>query len=650
MPPGAKIVVLGGPAMLIGLGGGAASSVGSGASAEDLDFASVQRGNPEIQRRAQEVIDQCWALGDGESDPADPRRRRGRPVERDSRIHRAQRSRRPHRSARRAVGRAGHVAAGDLVQRGAGALRARRSRRSSSSASRRCASASAVRSRSSARRPTTAGSRSRDPLFENAPVDVPLDVILGKPPKMTRDVRRVPALGRRRSMPRASTSSKRRIGCCASRRSPTRRSSSRSAIARVGGMISRDPMVGPWQVPVSDVAVTLSDYTSHSGEAMAMGERTPLALLDAPASGRMAVAEAITNIAAADIGALADVRLSANWMAACGEPGEDADLYATVKAVGEEFCPALGITIPVGKDSLSMKTSWTRGRARAQDGRAAVADRLGVRAGARRAPHADAAAAHRSRRQLAAADRSRRRTQSPRRLVSRAGLRQPRARSARLRRSRASREFLRRDRRAARARARCSRITIAPTAACSRRWPRWRSPAAAASSVDLGRGRAARSLRRCSAKSSARCCRFARSDAQAVRASARTSRPRALRERRSAASTSADRVAIRAGGKVVLDEARTDVASRVVRDELPHGRAARQPAVRARAVRSCDRSERSGPERAPDVRAAAGHRRAVHRQGRAAEGRDPARAGREQPRRDGGRVPSRRLHCRTTCT
>jgi phosphoribosylformylglycinamidine synthase len=126
----------------------------------------------------------------------------------------------------------------------------------------------------------------------------------------------------------------------------------------VGGLISRDPFVGPWQVPVSDVAVTLSDYTSTAGEAMSMGERTPVALLDAPASGRMAVAEAITNIAAADIAKLSDVRLSANWMAACGEPGEDADLYATVKAVGEEFCPALGITIPVGKDSLSMKTSW----------------------------------------------------------------------------------------------------------------------------------------------------------------------------------------------------------------------------------------------------------------------------------------------------
>ncbi|HET9448407.1 MAG TPA: phosphoribosylformylglycinamidine synthase, partial [Steroidobacteraceae bacterium] len=203
-----------------------------------------------------------------------------------------------------------------------------------------------------------------DPQFKNAPVDVPLEVILGKPPKMLRDVRRVPALS---------------DGFDASRLDVVEaayRLLRFPAIAdktflitigdrTVGGMISRDPMVGPWQVPVSDVAVTLSDYTSHAGEAMAMGERTPLALLDAPASGRMAVAESLTNIAAADIGAICDVRLSANWMAACGEPGEDADLYATVKAIGEEFCPALGITIPVGKDSLSMKTSWTQeGRAR----------------------------------------------------------------------------------------------------------------------------------------------------------------------------------------------------------------------------------------------------------------------------------------------
>src|SRR6185295_4203277 len=126
----------------------------------------------------------------------------------------------------------------------------------------------------------------------------------------------------------------------------------------VGGLTARDQLVGPWQVAVADVAVTASDYVGYTGEAMAMGERSPVALLDGPASGRLAVGEAITNILAADVESLAQVRLSANWMAACGEPGEDATLYATVKAVGEELCPTLGITIPVGKDSLSMKCAW----------------------------------------------------------------------------------------------------------------------------------------------------------------------------------------------------------------------------------------------------------------------------------------------------
>jgi phosphoribosylformylglycinamidine synthase len=196
-----------------------------------------------------------------------------------------------------------------------------------------------------------------DRLLEVNPVDLPLEVILGKPPKMTRDVRRLPPLSD------AFDASAVDIREAAYRllRLPTVADKTfliSIGDRTVGGMISRDPMVGPWQVPVSDVAVTISDYTSTTGEAMTMGERTPLALLDAPASGRMAVAEAITNIAAADVRALSDVRLSANWMAACGEPGEDADLYATVKAVGEAFCPALGIAIPVGKDSLSMKTSW----------------------------------------------------------------------------------------------------------------------------------------------------------------------------------------------------------------------------------------------------------------------------------------------------
>ena len=223
VPPGAKIIVLGGPAMLIGLGGGAASSVGSGASAEDLDFASVQRGNPEIQRRAQEVIDQCWALGDGESDPADPRRRRGRLVERDSRIDRTQRSRRPHRSARRAVGRARHVAAGDLVQRGAGALRARH----------RAGSARSLRGAVRARALSVRGRRRDDRRRLAQGRGSAIQERASRPAARRHSRQAAEDAARRaraclrcpmRSMQRASMSSKRRIGCCAFPRSRTRRS------------------------------------------------------------------------------------------------------------------------------------------------------------------------------------------------------------------------------------------------------------------------------------------------------------------------------------------------------------------------------------------------------------------------------------------
>jgi phosphoribosylformylglycinamidine synthase len=363
VPAGAKVIVLGGPAMLIGLGGGAASSVGSGASAEDLDFASVQRGNPEIQRRAQEVIDQCWALGAanpillihdvGAGGLSNAIPESIAHSHRGGRIDlRAVPSDEPGMSpleiwCNEAQERYVLVVAPEHLERFA-ALCARE----------RCPYAVVGET-------TDDGwLKVRDTRFENSPVDVPLDVILGKSPKMLRDVRRVPALGDGFDASRVD------IVEAAYRLLRFPAIADKTFLVTigdrtVGGMISRDPMVGPWQVPVSDVAVTLSSYTSHTGEAMAMGERTPLALLDAPASGRMAVAEAVTNIAAADIGAISDVRLSANWMAACGEPGEDADLYATVKAVGEEFCPALGITIPVGKDSLSMKTSWTQaGRAR----------------------------------------------------------------------------------------------------------------------------------------------------------------------------------------------------------------------------------------------------------------------------------------------
>jgi phosphoribosylformylglycinamidine synthase len=358
IPPGAKVVVLGGPAMLIGLGGGAASSVGSGASAEDLDFASVQRGNPEIQRRAQEVIDQCWGLGAanpillihdvGAGGLSNAIPESIAHSHRGGRIDlRAVPSDEPGMSpleiwCNEAQERYVVVVAPQHIERFA-ALCARE----------RCPYAIVGET-------TDDGwLKVADAKFGTTPVDVPLDVILGKPPKMLRDVRRVPGLGD------AFDASRVDVVEAAYRLLRFPAIADKTFLITigdrtVGGMISRDPMVGPWQVPVSDVAVTLSDYTSHSGEAMAMGERTPLALLDAPASGRMAVAEAVTNIAAADIGAISDVRLSANWMAACGEPGEDADLYATVKAVGEEFCPALGITIPVGKDSLSMKTSWTQ--------------------------------------------------------------------------------------------------------------------------------------------------------------------------------------------------------------------------------------------------------------------------------------------------
>jgi phosphoribosylformylglycinamidine synthase len=363
IPVGAKLVVLGGPAMLIGLGGGAASSVNSGASSADLDFASVQRGNPEIQRRAQEVIDRCTArwnlnpillihdVGAGGLSNAVPEAvahtpGRGALIDLAA-IPNDEPGMSPmelwcNESQERYVlvidaGRLDDFAAITRRERcpyavigeidGTGVLVL------------------------------------EDKQHATRPVDMPLEVLLGKAPKMLRDVRRA----RPPQLPLALANFDLRDAAYRLLRFP--------AVAdktflisigdrTVGGMISRDQMVGPWQVPVADVAVTLADYFGHAGEAMALGERTPVAVLDAPASGRLAVAEALTNILAADIGALSNVRLSANWMAACGEPGEDAALYATVLAVGEELCPALGIAIPVGKDSLSMKTAWGDGPAR----------------------------------------------------------------------------------------------------------------------------------------------------------------------------------------------------------------------------------------------------------------------------------------------
>jgi phosphoribosylformylglycinamidine synthase len=363
IPVGAKIIVLGGPAMLIGLGGGAASSVNSGASSADLDFASVQRGNPEIERRAQEVIDRCTArwtqnpillihdVGAGGLSNAVPESVAHTPG-RGARIDLAAiPNDEPGMSPMELwcnESQERYVVIVDAAKLDDFAAIAQRER---------CPFAVIGEIDG------TGVLVLEDKLHGTRPVDLPLEVLLGKAPKMLRDVRRV-------TPPQAAFLSR-----DLDLREAAYRLLRFPAVAdktflisigdrTVGGMISRDQMVGPWQVPVADVAVTNADYFGHAGEAMSMGERTPVAVLDAPASGRLAVGEALTNILAADIGSLSNVKLSANWMAACGEPGEDAALYATVHTVGEEFCPALGIAIPVGKDSLSMKTVWGEGASR----------------------------------------------------------------------------------------------------------------------------------------------------------------------------------------------------------------------------------------------------------------------------------------------
>jgi phosphoribosylformylglycinamidine synthase len=359
VPVGAKLIVLGGPAMLIGLGGGAASSVGSGASTADLDFASVQRGNAEIQRRAQETIDGCWELGDGNPillihDVGAGGLSNAVP---EAVAH-------SHRGARvdlRAIPSAEpgmsplELWCNEAQERYVVVVAPQALEAFTAIAERERCPFAVIGEIDDTGRLTVS-----DPLLGGEPVDMPLEVLLGKAPRMVRDVRSAAMEPRPLDLPRIEL------------REAVYRVLRLPAVAdktflitigdrTVGGMVSRDPLVGPWQVPVSDVAVTVADYRGHAGEAMSMGERTPVAVLDAPASGRLAVGEAITNILAADVLSLSRIRLSANWMAACGEPGEDAALYETVRAVGKELCPALGIAIPVGKDSLSMRTSWQDG-------------------------------------------------------------------------------------------------------------------------------------------------------------------------------------------------------------------------------------------------------------------------------------------------
>ena len=382
-PPGTLLVQLGGPGMRIGMGGGAASSMSSGANAAHLDFDSVQRGNPEIQRRAQEVINHCWALGAsnpilaihdvgaGGLSNAFPElvNDAGRGARFDlRRVPLEESGMAPkeiwcNESQERYVLA---IAPQSLPQFEALCQRER------------CPFAVvgvATEERELAvgnidlpadlppvagAAGTAADNAAAADASSNIAVNMPMNVLLGKPPKMQRNVSTVARTAAALQLDDISLQDA-VIGVLAHPTVASKRFLITIGDRTVGGLTHRDQMVGPWQVPVADCAVTLADYAGVAGEAMSMGERTPLAVLDAPASGRMAVAEAITNLLAAPV-ELERVKLSANWMAACGEAGEDAALYRTVHAVGMELCPQLGISIPVGKDSLSMRTQWKEGQ------------------------------------------------------------------------------------------------------------------------------------------------------------------------------------------------------------------------------------------------------------------------------------------------
>ena len=363
-PPGSLLIQLGGPGMRIGMGGSAASSMAAGANATALDFDSVQRGNPEIQRRAQEVINHCWALGDsnpilaihdvgaGGISNAFPELVDGAGM--GARFDLRQ-------VPLEATGLAPkEIWCNESQERYVMAVAAEALPIFSAMAERERCPFAVVGVTTSEKQLVLEDPSTGSGLSELI-IDMPMEVLLGKPPKMLRDVQRVVHESAALDLTdvlldkvafdvlrHPTVASKRFLITIGDR--------------TVGGLSHRDPMVGPWQVPVADCAVTLADFSGFRGEAMSIGERTPLASLDAPASGRMAVGEAITNLLAAPI-ELSKVKLSCNWMAACGEPGEDAALYDTVTAIGMELCPALGIGVPVGKDSLSMRTRWSDGGA-----------------------------------------------------------------------------------------------------------------------------------------------------------------------------------------------------------------------------------------------------------------------------------------------
>jgi len=358
---GANLIALGGPAMNIGLGGGAASSMTSGQSAENLDFASVQRENPEMERRCQEVIDKCWQLGEqnpilfihdvgaGGLSNAFPELvsdgGRGGVFELRN-VPNDERSMAPH-----------EIWCNESQERYVLAVSDEQLEQFTAICARERAPFAVVGRATEEEHLTVTDSHFADAEHLKTPIDLPLDVLLGKTPKIIKNVKSTTAAGDELTLATIT------LEDAAQRILTLPTVAEKTFLITIGdrsvtGMVNRDQMVGPWQVPVADCGVTASALDSYHGEAMSLGERTPVALLNYGASARLAVAESLTNIACADIGDLNRIKLSANWMSPAGHPGEDAGLYEAVKAIGEELCPALGLTIPVGKDSMSMKTTW----------------------------------------------------------------------------------------------------------------------------------------------------------------------------------------------------------------------------------------------------------------------------------------------------
>jgi len=358
---GAHLIALGGPAMNIGLGGGAASSMASGQSAENLDFASVQRENPEMERRCQEVIDKCWQLGEqnpiafihdvgaGGLSNAFPELvsdgGRGGVFELRN-VPNDERSMAPH-----------EIWCNESQERYVIAVSDKNLAAFETICARERAPYAVVGRATEEEHLTVTDSHFEGNDKLDTPIDLPLDVLLGKTPKIYKDVKTETATGDNFSLTDIT------LADAAQRILSLPTVAEKTFLITIGdrsvtGMVNRDQMVGPWQVPVADCGVTASALDSYHGEAMSLGERTPVALLNFGASARLAVAESLTNIAGTDIGDLNRIKLSANWMSPAGHPGEDAGLYEAVKAIGEELCPALGLTIPVGKDSMSMKTKW----------------------------------------------------------------------------------------------------------------------------------------------------------------------------------------------------------------------------------------------------------------------------------------------------